>query len=136
MNKIFFFLVAFALMSGSMNAQRGRHPHHPNRPGVVVVKRSPWRPAKVGVYHPVWHPKWTCRRRWVFFPKYNFYWDNWRNQYLFYNGTAWVEQASPPPAAANANLAAEKYYELKETDDDNDEIASSNESHKAEYKPN
>ena len=94
-----------------------------------------YRPAKIVVYHPHWHVKHAFNRRWVYFPKYNFYWDNWRNHYRFWNGTVWISQAAAPPTVVNVNLATEKHYELKESDDDDDEITSANESHKSEYKP-
>jgi hypothetical protein len=108
------------------------HRHHGNK--VVVVKRSAYRPAKVMVYHPVWRPAYTYNRRWVYFPKYNFYWDNWRNHYRFWNGTIWVTQATAPPVIVNVNLEKEKHYELKESDDDSDEINNDNEAHKEVYK--
>ena len=113
------------------------HPHkHGHRGGAVVVKkRSPFRPAKVVVYHPVWGPKYHIHRRWVFFPKYNIYWDNWRNHYVFWNGTIWFSQPSPPPVIVNVNLENEKHYELKEDDDDTDDIYQGNNSHKSNYKP-
>ena len=132
-------LILAVIMQLNGLAQRGKgHPHHhPNRhpKKVVVVKRSPYRPKRVVVYHPVWHPKYACNRRWVFFPRYNMYWDNWRNHYVFWNGAVWVSQPQAPPVVVNVNLAEEKHYELKEDEDDNDEIGSSNESHKTEYKP-
>ena len=114
----------------------GHHPHkhHANKK-VVVVKRSPFRPNKVVVYHPHWHPKYAYNRRWVYFPKYNIYWDNWRNHYRFWNGTIWLTQATAPPVIVNVNLETEKKYELKEDEDDNDDIDKSNDTHKTEYKP-
>ena len=122
---------AFAQKKGH-RAHRHRH-HGPRR--VAVVKRSPFRPAKVVVYRPVWGPKHYIHRRWVFFPKYNIYWDNWRNHYVFWNGTIWFSQPSPPPVVVNINLENEKHYELKESDDDTDDIYQGNDSHKSEYKP-
>lgn len=122
----------------SINGMAQHHrPHHGRKhPGKkVVVRRSPYRPKKVVVYHPVWHPKIACNRRWVYFPKYNIYWDNWRNHYRFWNGTIWISQPSPPPVIVNVNLDEEKHHELKEDEDDNDDIDSSNETHKKEYKP-
>jgi len=140
--KIIMLLMICSIISTSAFAQRGRghHPHGGRGHGhggkkVVVVKRSPFRPKKVVVYHPVWHPKWSCNRRWVFFPKYNIYWDNWRNHYMFWNGVIWISQPTAPPVIVNVNLANEKNYELKENHDDNDEIGASNDSHKKEYKP-
>lgn len=116
-------------------AQRGR-PHHRRHGRVVVVKRSPYRPAKVVVFHPGWRPAYSYYRRWLFFPKYNLYWDNWRNHWVFWNGTIWISQVTAPPVIVNVNMASEKNYEMKESDDDNDDIYNSNNSHKTEYKEN
>ena len=130
----------FTLSTLFMSAQKGRpghhphgrHPHaHPKK--VVVVKRSPYRPAKVVVYHPYWRPKYEFHRRWVFFPRYNLYWDNWRNHYYFYNGKVWISQSEAPPSIAGVDLEKEKSYELKEDEDDTDDIATANEQHKTEY---
>jgi hypothetical protein len=125
---------AFAQKKGG---HRGGHPHrhHAGPHKVAVVKRSPFRPAKVIVYRPVWGPKHYIHRRWVYFPKYNIYWDNWRNHYVFWNGSIWFSQPSPPPVIVNVNLEKEKHYELKEEDDDTDDVYQSNGNHKTEYKP-
>ncbi len=103
--------------------------------GKVVIRRSVYRPNKIVVFHPGWHAKHSFYRRWVYFPKYNFYWDNWRNHYMCWNGTIWVTQVAAPATVVNVDLATEKQYELKEADDDNDDIATANETHKTEYKP-
>ncbi|MCE3228082.1 MAG: hypothetical protein K0S32_2633 [Bacteroidetes bacterium] len=127
----------FSLKGFSQRGHGHGHGHnHGHRHGkkVVVVKRSPYRPRKVVVYHPVWHPKYACNRRWVFFPKYNLYWDNWRNHYMFWNGTIWISQPTPPPVIVNVNLESEKHYELKEKEDDEDDVYKGNDSHKTEYK--
>lgn len=55
---------------------------------------------------------------------------------MIYRGSVWVSQATPPEAVANVNLAEEKFYELDETDDDNDDIALANNQHKEKYKEN
>jgi hypothetical protein len=133
-------LIISLLLSSIAFSQKGRghghghghgHPHaHPNK--VVVVKRSPFRPAKITVFHPYWHPKFAYHRRWVFFPGYNLYWDNWRNHYVFWNGAIWVSQAAAPPIIVNVNLEKEKHRELKENEDDVDDIYKSNEEHKKE----
>src|SRR4051812_39150364 len=105
-------LLTFMICSLEQQAQRGkgrhggRGPHHRNK--AVVVKRSPYRPAKVMVYHPYWRPHYGYNRRWVFFPRYNVYWDNWRNQYVFYNGGMWVAQTATPPVLVNVNPENEK----------------------------
>jgi hypothetical protein len=49
---------------------------------------------------------------------------------VFWNGTIWVSQPSAPAIIANVNLADEKHNELKEDDDDTDDIYKDNDSHK------
>lgn len=124
---------AFAQRRGGYRGGHAHRHHGPHR--VVVVKPSPFRPAKVVVYHPAWGPQFYTYRRWVFFPKYNIYWDNWRNHYVFWNGTIWLSQPAPPPVIINVNLENEKHYDLKEKDDDTDDIYQGNTQHKTEYKP-
>jgi hypothetical protein len=137
-------ITVFLLGSGSLLAQKkgghhgGGHRVHPHKhPGhaKVIIKPSPFRPAKIVVYHPYWGPKRVIHRRWVYFPKYNIYWDNWRNHYVFWNGSIWFSQPSPPPAIVNINIDNEKHYELKEDEDDVDDIYQGNDNHKTEYKP-
>jgi hypothetical protein len=137
------FLAISILLSSVAFSQRGhgqghgrhgqaRH-HHPKK--VVVVKRSAYRPKHVRAFHPHWHPGRAYNRRWVFFPGYNLYWDNWRNHYVFWNGVVWVSQPKAPPVVVNVNLEKEKHVELKEEEDDVDDVYKSNDSHKQEAKP-
>ena len=135
-----FKLVALAgliMISLSTFAQKGkphrahRH-HHGNK---VIVKRSVYRPHKVVVYHPAWRPKYAYNRRWVYFPKYNLYWDNWRNHYVFWDGTIWLSQPAAPPIIVGKDLEKEKHQELKEDTDDVDDIYKDNKQHKEEIKP-
>ena len=123
----------FIFLSTELAAQ---HPHRRHRRAkkVVVVKRSPYRPAKVVVYRPHWRPTYTYHRRWVFFPRYNIYWDNWRNHYVFWNGAVWVSQATAPPVIVNVNLEKEHNVELPENEEDEDDVYKSNETHKSQYK--
>ncbi len=125
---------------------KGGHGGHHNKGGAkVVVKNGPhgsrikiksgYRPAKMVVYHPHWHPAHSYNRRWVYFPRYNFYWDNWRQGYYYMNGPAWVFKTSPPPVVINVNLGKEKNYELKEDEDDFDDVYKTNDKHKKEFKP-
>jgi hypothetical protein len=110
---------------------RGHHgigPRHARR----VVVRSVYRPAKIVVYHPYWRPAYTYNRRWVYFPRRNFYWDNWRNHWLFWNGTIWISQPSPPPGVSSKELETDKNRELKENEDDVDDVYKQNEDHKKE----
>jgi hypothetical protein len=129
--KIALLLVFLALSSKSLAQRRGHHKYrHSHVKKVVVEKRSPYRPAKVVVYHPVWRPKYTYHRRWVYFPKYNLYWDNWRNHYVFWDGVVWVSQPTAPPVIINVNLDNENSKELKEEEDDVDDIYKDNSVHK------
>ncbi len=127
-------LLLISAISFSQRAHGHGQGRHHNRHAKIVVKRSPFRPHKVVVYHPVWRPTYSCHRRWVFFPARNLYWDNWRNHYVFWNGTAWLSQAALPPTIVNVNLEKEKSVELKEDEDDLDDVYASNEQHKTQYK--
>lgn len=133
-------LLGFLTLSTIGLAQRGHghpkngHPKHGHNKKVVVVKRSHYHPHRVVVYHPHWRPAYSCQRRWVYFPNRNMYWDNWRNHYVFYNGTVWVSQANVPTTIVNINLEKERTVELKDTDDDIDDIYASNDQHKVDYK--
>ena len=128
-------LVACMLMLGTNLgfSQRGGHGHAGHHGGArVVVKnhhrgnrvmvRSVYRPAKIGMYYPHWRPNYGYHRRWVYFPRHNFYWDNWRQGYYYRNGTVWIFNTTPPPTVVNINLAEEKNYELKEDQDDVDDV--------------
>ena len=105
---------------------KGNH-HGQNKKKVVVVHKSKFRPAKVVVYHPAWAPRKSFNRRWIYFPNYNCYWDNWRNVYFYKNGNVWVSSPQKPAIIINVDLENEKHYELEEITDDNDEIYSTNE---------
>ncbi|MBI3518442.1 MAG: hypothetical protein HY062_03675 [Bacteroidetes bacterium] len=135
-------LLVGIILLGTFNgmAQRGRGNHHPNgnarvvrgnhaerkmRPARVII-RSPYRPAKMVVYYPHWRPNYGYHRRWVYFPRYNFYWDNWRQGYYYMNGPTWVFNATPPPVIVNVNLEKETNYELNESQDDVDDVYRTN----------
>ncbi|MCD6067204.1 MAG: hypothetical protein K0S33_2030 [Bacteroidetes bacterium] len=105
---------------GYYHGHRHRHyRHHPHFYGKV--------------YHPYWGPPVGYYRRWVFFPRYNFYWDNYNSTYVYWGNGVWVRTASPPPAIININISNEKKYELNETDDTIDDIYDSNDTHKKSY---
>lgn len=143
-------LCLFFLFSGIqiVSAQRGGGGHskhqHVKRGGAVkqrhikprsrVVVVSKYRPAKIVVYHPYWGPKYSFHRRWVYFPRHNFYWDNWRQLYFYWNGVMWVNATTPPPVVVNINIENEKHYELKEDEDDIDDVYQTNDSHKSDFK--
>ncbi|MES2763016.1 MAG: hypothetical protein V4677_12460 [Bacteroidota bacterium] len=103
---------------------------HPQ--GRVVVK-SHYRPAKIGGYHPHWRPNYSYNRRWVYFPRHNFYWDNWRQGYYYMSGPTWVFNATAPAVIVNVNLANERSYELREDEDDMDDVYIVNKKHKTVY---
>lgn len=111
----------------------GKHHHHGNNKNVIVVHKSNFRPAVVHVYHPIWAPHKSMNRRWVYFPKHQCYWDNWRNVYYYKNKNYWISSVSKPIFIINVDLAKEKQFELKEVDDDDDTIFNSNEKHVIEY---
>lgn len=121
----------------------GHHKHGDNK---VIVKnnhghpngkvKSVYRPSKMVAFHPHWHPARSYNRRWVYFPRYNFYWDNWRQGYYYMKGSGiWVFKSTPPPVVINVNLEKEENYELKEDEDDDDNIYKTNDGHKSEFKP-
>ena len=121
----------------------GQAGNHRNRGGVViqnnrhsnrVIVRSVYRPHKIVVYHPYWGMKRNYNRRWVYFPRYNFYWDNWRNCYVYRNGNVWITNTAPPPVIVNININNEKQYELNEQEDDVDDVYKTNDAHQTEFK--
>src|SRR4051812_15583965 len=118
MKTLFFSFIL--VLSLSVQGQRGhgnsnRHGHHPGRHAYHsrVVVRSSYRPAAMVVYHPYWRPAYTCHRRWVYFPARNMYWDNWRNHYVFWNGTVWISQSAPPAGISEKQLEKDTARELK-----------------------
>jgi hypothetical protein len=149
--KLIVFSISILLMTNSVYSQRsrgngnkvGRENRHKNTKVVVknnhrqssrVVIRSPYRPAKVAVYHAHWRPNYSYHRRWVYFPRYNFYWDNWRQGYYYRNGAVWMFNVTPPPVIVNVNLEKEPNYELREDDDDVDDVYKTNDTHVNEFR--
>lgn len=111
------------------------------RRGAVVVHRAPARAAVVRphrvrrvVYRPVWAPRATYARRWIYFPRYNFYWDNRANRYVYLSGARWIYATTPPPVVVNIDLSTEKHYELKEEEDEVENIQDKNQEHQNSYK--
>ncbi|MDP2385032.1 MAG: hypothetical protein Q8M29_01555 [Bacteroidota bacterium] len=137
--KISLSVILFILLqSTSLFAQKKAHHKHGGNKKVVVVKNHHHHGHKhyKPVYHPVWGPKIGFYRRWVFFPRYNFYWDNLNSQYVYWGGNVWIRTASPPPAIINVNISNEKKYELKEPEDTINDIYGNNSAHKTEYPEN
>lgn len=130
-------IISASKVSFGQNHRGGGH-HHGNghhRGGkVVVVKRSPYRPHRVVVYHPHWRPAYSYTRRWVYFPRHNMYWDNWRNHYVYLDKGVWISRPQAPAIILNVNLEREKNYELKTDEDDQDDVYNSNNSHRSQYK--
>jgi hypothetical protein len=50
------------------------------------------------------------------------------------NGPVWVFNATPPPVIVNVNLDKEPNYELKENEDDIDDVYRTNSDHQKEFK--
>jgi len=100
---------------------------------VVVVKKN-HHVKKVKVYHPHWAPRANYHRRWVYFPRYNFYWDNFRNVYVVRTGTIWVVSKTVPAEVKTVDLSKEKSVELSEDADEQDSIQDKNPEHQKEFK--
>ncbi len=137
------FLITFTILANQLQAQRGHGAGHSaaktkvflkNHPNRRVVVRSRHRPSKVVVFHPYWAPKKAYNRRWIFFPKHNLYWDNWRQMYVYKNGGVWVSNATLPSNIVNLKIDDEKSYELNEPEDELDDVYESNSVHQTEYK--
>lgn len=101
---------------------------------VVVVKHKNHRVKKVKVYSPRWSQKAKFHRRWVYFPRHNFYWDNHRNVYVVRTGTVWVVSKNVPSELKNVDLSKEKSVELSEDTDEQDSVQEKNEEHQKEFK--
>ena len=99
---------------------RGHRVHHKHVRKAQFKSRH--RPAGVRVFYPKWHPKRAYHRRWVYFPKYNIYYDNWRGHYVYRNGNVWASQTVPPPILINVNLANVPHRELSEQEDEYDDV--------------
>jgi len=96
---------------------------------VVVVNHKKPHGAKRVVYHPHWARKKVFYHRWVYFPRYNFYWDNVRKVYVYRSGTVWVTSVKAPQVVINVDLEKEKQVELSEENDSVDEVYLKNEEH-------
>lgn len=115
------------------NVVRERH-HYDRDREVVAVRRWHHRGRRVVVFHPVWGPKLVYHHRWVYFPRYNFYWDNVRGMYVYLNHNAWVVSASVPSFAVRINLNEARKVELPDQSDDIDNIQDHNSQHVSLYK--
>lgn len=86
----------------------------------------------VTYYTPKWHPHHRFCHRWVYFPRYNMYWDNYRNVYVYHYRGRWISQRRTPHVIINVNLARERFYEIDRYDDC-DDIYSYNGRHKITF---
>jgi len=100
---------------------------------VSVIKYSRHHYRKAVVYHPKWAPRISFTKRWVYFPRYNFYWDNINSVYVIRTGRVWVTSAIAPKEIENVNLTKEKKVELSEENDGLDSIQQNNEMHQKKY---
>jgi hypothetical protein len=98
-----------------------------NNPG--FLKPSNYRPSIRVNYRPSWSHHTIYRRRWIYFPKYNFYYDNWRQMYYYQNNTQWYMNINLPTALLNINIENENHFPLHEDEDDIDEIYRNNKQH-------
>ena len=137
-------LLIFSLFLSSAIAQRGGggrghnnngrpvkvvHKHRHQKKVVVVRHRSPYRPRHVVVYRPAWGPNYAYNHRWVYFPKRNLYWDNWRNHWVYFNGTLWISQPATPPGVREEEIRTDRHKELHEDNDDVDDVYKDNSVH-------
>ena len=102
--------------------------------GRVVEVREVQRYRGNKHYHPKWHPKHDFERRWVYFPRYNMYWDNYRGVYVYHSYGRWVAEPEPPRIAVNVNLAAERFVELGVDLDARSDAFTLNSSHRIVFK--
>jgi len=117
----------------AQNKEQDVRVRNPNRKVVVIKKRHNLFRRKV-VYHPFWGPRVTFTRRWVYFPRYNFYWDNFRNVYVIRTGAVWVTSTNTPQEVENVDLSKEKNIELSKDNDSKDSIQVKNEDHQKVYR--
>lgn len=100
-----------------------KHKHHYHGTKVYYPK----------VYYPVWAPSVAYYRRWVYFPEYNFYWDNYSGVYVYWTGFFWIRTVSPPPFVINVNISKQRKYVLDEQYDDFDNVYHRNYYHRHAY---
>ncbi|QKG79324.1 hypothetical protein [Tenuifilum thalassicum] len=127
--KISFFAMALVAFTAISAHAQSVVKVKPAKKVVVVKKTRPHRVKKVVVYHPRWAHKKVFHHRWVYFPRYNFYWDNVREVYVYKRGTVWVTSVKAPEVIVNADLENEKQVELSEDNDNVDEVYLKNDEH-------
>lgn len=127
---ILFMVFSSTLAQNKVVVVNEKHP----RSKVVVVKNNRNHIQKMKVYHPHWAPRASFRHRWVYFPRYNFYWDNFRDVYVIRTGTVWVLSKNAPKEVEQVDLSKEKSVELNEENDNREAIQDKNAEHQVEYK--
>lgn len=85
-------------------------------------------------FRPQWHPRHDFERRWVYFPKYNMYWDNYRGVYVYNSNGRWVTYKKTPRFILNVNLAQEKFFELGFEFDSRGDAFRLNAQHRSRFK--
>lgn len=129
-------VIAFSLIAFNKSANsQGNIKNEKHLNGkVVVVKSKNHHFRKARVYHPHWAPRVSFKHRWVYFPRYNFYWDNFSNVYVYRTGTIWVTSTNPPQEVEKVDLSSVKKVELNENNDAEDSIQNNNKEHESVYK--
>ena len=129
----YFLLVSLVFIALFCSAQDvPKIERHPRYKVNNARKRPPLKKTKI--YHPVWGPKFTFRNRWIYFPRYNFYWDNIRNVYIVKRGNIWVVLKSKPKEVETVDLVTEKIVELNDEENKTDVIQEKNSEHQKKYK--
>ena len=137
--KIYFFLTFLVLIScfdvNGQGRRLGRHGRDHDDRHYRNYQRSQYHPYRVQHYRPNWAPTRYYQSRWVYFPRYNFYWDNWRSVYWFRNNSLWYMNVNRPPLIINVNLENERNYELDKGRDDHDSAFQNNADDAKTYPP-
>ncbi len=114
------------------NGKNYNNDRYRNNRVVVVHERRHGKEARY--YRPQWNPRHDFERRWVYFPRYNMYWDNYRGVYVYNTNGRWESYQEPPRAAIRVNLALEKFVELGFEFDSRSDAFSLNVRHRTVYR--
>lgn len=110
MKAILYVLLAL-LVPAYTFAQRGHGKHyhkHDRQPRTVVhnhnvyVYNSPVKVKRKGP--PRWAPAHGYKHRYVYFPEYRCYYDNFQGVYVYRNGTVWVTSVYQPRFIVNIGV--------------------------------
>lgn len=105
-------LLMFILQTNSSLAQKKKKKKRTSPPSCKQKSGSSsqrwWLTHTEDMFIIHWGPNLAFHRRWVFFPRYNFYWDNRNNYYVYANNGIWMTSPTPPPVVVNINLSDEK----------------------------